>query len=294
MVKRLVKTIKASKWQIRSTASRLAQEHGYQGMQEPLYVAMGYPKAGKYPLICAHYDTVVPMHQRVVPVKRHGIISNPHGVLGGDDRAGVFIAFELIKLGLPAHYAFFDMEECGGVGSNTFAREWSDWLRDSVSCYIGLDRRGHADAATYNCPSVELLNIVERYGYHEAFGSFTDISNLENAVPKAGINLSVGFYNEHTSDESVFVPAVFRTLDCMKSIIRDVQGKEFTYTPPVYYPFPRSSRYNGLQFDDTVSGCRRHNNTADDYFDDGYPNVSDYEFYDDYDDVCIDNWFDRS
>jgi len=98
-----------------------------------------------YPLVCSHYDTV-----RHTPLSgyniKEDIVTSVEGALGGDDRCGVAIALSLMQAGIPANYAFFDEEECGADGSGDFLIE-TPWIAKESSCYIGLDRRGHEDAA---------------------------------------------------------------------------------------------------------------------------------------------------
>lgn len=193
-----------------------------------------------YPLICSHYDTV-----RLTPPKgyniKEGIITSIEGALGGDDRCGVAIALSLMQAGVLANYAFFDEEEYGAVGSRDFLIE-TPWIAKESSCYIGLDRRGHKDAAVYNYRSNKLLDVVGIYGFKEVNGSMTDVSVIEEDLPKATVNLSVGFNHEHTSNETIHIDVVMNTLQAMKEIVDTCTGVYFDdleafgkYTDSDYY-----------------------------------------------------------
>lgn len=178
-----------------------------------------------YPLICSHYDTVRHTPLSGYKIKKD-IITSIEGALGGDDRCGVAIALSLMQAGVLANYAFFDEEECGAVGSKDFLIE-TPWIAKESSCYIGLDRRGHADAAVYNYRSDKLLDIVGVYGFKEASGTMTDVSVIEENLPKATVNLSVGFNHEHTSNETVHIDVVMNTLQAMKEIVDICTGVYF-------------------------------------------------------------------
>lgn len=178
-----------------------------------------------YPLVCSHYDTV-----RHTPLSgyniKEDIITSIEGALGGDDRCGVAIALSLMQAGVLANYAFFDEEERGAGGSGDFLIE-TPWIAKESSCYIGLDRRGHEDAAVYNYRSNKLLNIVGTYGFKEVNGSMTDVSVIEERFPKATVNLSAGFNHEHTSKETIHIDIVMNTLQAMEEIVNICTGVYF-------------------------------------------------------------------
>lgn len=178
-----------------------------------------------YPLICSHYDTVRHTPLSGYKIKKD-IITSIEGALGGDDRCGVAIALSLMQAGVLANYAFFDEEECGAGGSRDFLIE-TPWIAKESSCYIGLDRRGHADAAVYNYRSDKLLDVVGVYGFKEANGTMTDVSVIEEDLPKATVNLSVGFNHEHTSKETIHIDVVMNTLQAMKEIVDTCTGAYF-------------------------------------------------------------------
>ena len=189
------------------------------------FVVVTPKKPDHYPLVCSHYDTV-----RHTPLSgyniKEDIITSIEGALGGDDRCGVAIALSLMQAGILANYAFFDEEERGAGGSGDFLIE-TPWIAKESSCYIGLDRRGHEDAAVYNYRSNKLLDIVGIYGFKEVNGTMTDVSVIEEDFPKATVNLSVGFNHEHTSNETIRIDVVAHTLQAMEEIVEACTGAYF-------------------------------------------------------------------
>ena len=193
------------------------------------------------PLLSSHIDTVN-FNRIVFPkVSKDGIIksrlrwnSNAIGEdeltgspIGGDDRCGVAIMLHLLSRKIPAVYLFCDKEETGCIGSKEFINSSCDYLLSRCSCYIGLDRRGKQDAAVYTYESQSLLNIVKKYGYEKKMGSVTDIAIIQDEYPKAAVNLSVGFYNEHTAMEYIDVSAFEHTALIVPKLLDSVTDMVF-------------------------------------------------------------------
>lgn len=189
------------------------------------FVVVTPKQPNHYPLVCSHYDTVRHTPLRGYNIKED-IITSVEDALGGDDRCGVAIALSLMQAGIPANYAFFDEEEYGAGGSRDFLIE-TPWIAKESSCYIGLDRKGHEDAALYNYRSNKLLDVVGVYGFKEVNGTMTDVSVIEECFPKATVNLSVGFNHEHTSNETIHIDVVMNTLQAMKEIVSICTGVYF-------------------------------------------------------------------
>lgn len=195
-----------------------------------LVTPKGYPK---YPLICSHMDSINDTkYTELIKFNIKGDYisladdSSCH-CLGGDDRCGVYIALELIKARLPYAFGFFYDEETGGAGS----RRASPLINslEGITAFIGLDRRGFDELALYGYDNSELVALFERRGYFKAKGSFTDASNLSSLSDKrlACVNLSVGYYNEHTLKETINITAMNRTLTILKSMVDELSSKPF-------------------------------------------------------------------
>ena len=223
--KLLIKLLTMTEKEVVSRIELTANENGYQIIKYPKFIIVRpIDTIGYAPLICAHYDTVVGGIPSIVT--KNDTISANGTPVGGDDRCGVAIALSLIQDKAVATFAFFDEEERGAGGSKSFLLSES-WIAKASSCYIGLDRRGDSDAAVYSYESESLLNIVGKYGYKKALGSMTDVSVIESQLPKATVNLSVGFYKEHTPMETIVIRDTYATYINMLSIIEDIGERLF-------------------------------------------------------------------
>ena len=133
--------------------------------------------------------------------------------LGADDAAGAYLMLEMIKRNIPGTYIFHLAEEVGGLGSD-FIVEHADekWLNSFNRC-ISFDRKGTDNIITHQfnrcCSDVfadalgDQLAMVSDGSLiyiSDDTGVFTDSANYVDYIPEC-TNLSVGYYNEHTSDE---------------------------------------------------------------------------------------------
>lgn len=183
---------------------------------------------GQHVLLTAHMDTV-----HALPVKRVQtiaetddiIVSSPQGI-GGDDRCGIWVILDvlprLIADGIRPAVLFCEDEEIGGVGSGKFCRtEYIDELAQ-LKYLIELDRKGNNDAVYYDDANTKFHKYIRQVtGYKEAHGSFSDISHLCPACGVSGVNLSVGYYNAHHTDEYVRVAEMAHTADVVVDLIKD-------------------------------------------------------------------------
>lgn len=153
-------------------------------------------RPGSDVLLVAHVDTV---HQRLPSKIYHDSIEqvlwSPDG-LGADDRAGVY-ATSILAERYGCGQLLCDGEERGGIGAHQVPTD----IVKAYKVLIELDRRGSEDAVYYSCGSSSLREWTQSFGWTEAVGSFSDISILGPAADRAAVNLSIGYYDEHTSGE---------------------------------------------------------------------------------------------
>ena len=188
-----------------------------------------------YPLICTHLDTINTHRDYKLTkddialydtgeIKLHP--SSQAVCLGGDDRCGVFLALELMAKGVPYAFGFFLDEEVGGIGSDNYST-----IIDTthITALVGLDRRGYNDVALYGYDNQELTEIFTKQGYKEAMGTFTDASNLAGVCGLACINLSIGYYNEHTPNEQIHFSETENTLNMLHKpeVIEALASKQY-------------------------------------------------------------------
>lgn len=174
-------------------------------------------KNGSKTLFTSHTDTAVRDKPGVVRQTTRlddaGIVSlaepDKGGVLGADDGAGIAMMLALIKGGVQGDFVFFREEEVGGVGSSWAAQHLKSEL-EGYSHAIAFDRRGTTNVITHQgfsrCCSDEFAQaLADAVGLAYApddSGVFTDTANLTHIIPEC-TNLSVGYYNEHTSRETL-------------------------------------------------------------------------------------------
>jgi hypothetical protein len=67
------------------------------------------------------------------------------------------------------------------------------------------------------------------YGFKSSFGSFSDISILCPKWGIGGVNLSIGYYSQHTSSEILKIDEWQNTVDRVEAIILNPPEKQFEY-----------------------------------------------------------------
>lgn len=159
-------------------------------------------------LLVAHADTV---HKQSVELAYYNgyYFSNKDNVgIGADDRAGCNILWKLRNLG---HSLLIpNAEEVGCKGSRFLMRskEWAEEMSKHQFA-MQFDRRHSKDLVTYRVGSTEFIKWLESQmtGYKSSQGSHTDICVLcdqdlhKDFIAPCAVNVSVGYYNEHTSTE---------------------------------------------------------------------------------------------
>ncbi len=177
-------------------------------------------------LLVAHADTVWTikegenLHETPKEIIREGIhIRNANGPLGADDRAGCAILWLLKDLG--HSLLITEGEEVGRKGSNFLLhenRDIFDRINNNHQFIIEFDRRNGKDFKCYKNAGTEEFKkyISEKTGYTEPdTKGFTDIVTLCEKL--CGVNLSIGFYNEHSEDDYINIEEWLHTLNlCRK------------------------------------------------------------------------------
>ena len=146
--------------------------------------------------------------------------TNPAVSIGADDRAGCAMLWAMRKSG--HSLLVTDGEEHGQIGAH-FLRDSCPEVFAELQAHafmVQLDRRGASDYKCYELPvTPEFLAYVEaETGYVRAEGKGrTDIQVLCGDV--CGVNLSVGYYDEHKPEERVCLAEWQHSLDVVRAML---------------------------------------------------------------------------
>jgi len=219
--------VTATDKQLLATLQQELKRFGYKPKKEAEYL---YAK-GKLPvMVVAHVDTV---HTRQcttesICVSADGDIwMSPYGI-GGDDRCGIYIILQLLERGLRPSVLFTDGEEKGGIGAKAFCRTTRSL--PGVNFLVEFDRKGHEDAVFYDCGNDAFQTHIKKFGFKDAIGSYSDISDIMDEFDIAGVNLSSGYNNAHTVGEFIQMSVMLSVIDKAERILKDsVNQKRFDY-----------------------------------------------------------------
>ena len=191
-------------------------------------------------VLAAHADTVWDeiytgtegaIGQKVVEKK--GVYSGkiPYYGLGADDRAGCAILWLLRNSG--HSLLVLDGEEYGEIGANHLAEAYPA-IMDELNNHgyiIQPDRRNATEYKTYHLPITEEFRkfIEDSTGYTDAGkASRTDIVVLCERI--CGVNLSVGYHDEHREYETLVFSEWFNTFRTIKEMIGPEQKRYPLFT----------------------------------------------------------------
>jgi hypothetical protein len=177
--------------------------------------------------LVAHMDTVFYNQPgEVYYDQRKGVLWSPDG-LGADDRAGIFAIIQIIQSGLRPSIILTTDEERGGLGAQKLAKK--ECPIPGLKYMIELDRKGSCDCVFYDCANPQFIQYIEKFGFIERTGSFSDISFLMSAWKICGVNLSIGYQDEHSIAEILNIGALYRTVDIVKRMLQSTDIPKFNY-----------------------------------------------------------------
>ena len=192
--------------------------------------------------LCAHADTVFPKPPKDTEFyydTEKNVIWNSGGA-GADDRAGRFSIIYLLRnySELKPYIFITTGEETFCMGSNKLCAHFPEFPY-KLKYLIQLDRRGHDDAVYYECANADFENYINKFGFKTALGSYTDISVLAPHFKCAAVNLSIGYIDEHSRIERLYVNHMFETIDKVVKILKDEPNSSYYeyIEAPIYNPF---------------------------------------------------------
>ncbi|MEM2080455.1 MAG: hypothetical protein QW104_07215 [Nitrososphaerota archaeon] len=196
------------------------------------------PGNEQLPLLVAHVDTVfsepvnvedilydpkaMVIFRRPVSRRRFYIYSRAHEEgLGADDRLGValisILASEFPDVGI----LLTDLEESGGYGAIDAARVLGDELA-RYPYFLQLDRCGAKHFAHYDTLTPQFKTFLSKHlpHWHLERGSFTDIAHLCPVIGRCGVNIAIGYYNQHTELEYIEVRHAVMALRAVRILLQ--------------------------------------------------------------------------
>lgn len=219
------------------------------------------PGNKQLPLLVAHIDTVFPPPSIVYHDRAENVYWSPGG-LGADDRAGVYALLELknrfVNGNGPA-LLFCDKEETGGMGAYDAAYTLADELVE-YPFMIELDRQGKQDCIFYNGEGKKFRRYIRSFGFSDAHGTFSDVSVLGGDLGVSSVNLSCGYYGQHTKTEYLKMSQLEKTIGRVMCILADCAITRHVFRLPSIEYLPKaygrySRKWNALEEYDEKHGA---------------------------------------
>lgn len=141
------------------------------------------------------------------------------GYPGFDDKAGLYAIIKIVQSGLKPHIYLCENEETSLNGAKSIAEQAP--LRNYLKYFIELDRRGRNECVFYDCENPNFSKYITSFGFAHSSGTYSDISYICPSWGLAGVNLSVGYQNEHTPFETLHVSSLESTIEKVKNLLLD-------------------------------------------------------------------------
>ena len=175
--------------------------------------------------LVAHMDTVFKkLPEDIYYDKKKNVMWSPNG-LGADDRAGVYAIVNIVKDGYRPTIILTTDEECGGLGASALANEIKT-APIELKYVIELDRQGVNDRVFYYCENGDFQKYVESFGFKTEYGTYTDICEICPTWGVAGVNLSIGYKNEHSCSEILHIGNMFETIKKVKKMLDAAEASQ--------------------------------------------------------------------
>ena len=185
---------------------------------------------GNRPEVCftAHHDTVHKTSGRQkLAVTKDGIVSlkrkDKGECLGADCTTGIWLICNMINAKVPGVYVIHAEEEGGCIGSKSLVDTNPHWL-DHVNYVISFDRYGKKSIITHQMSrrtasdkfAKLLASVLDMPLVADPNGSYTD-SNVYRSEVSECTNISVGYYSQHSTEETQDLVYAYKLLECLIS-----------------------------------------------------------------------------
>lgn len=267
------------------------------------------------PILSAHMDTVRKEKDFCIGAflnesEDDKILSG--GILGGDDKCGVYIILKVLEIGRKVNFIFSRDEEIGCLGIKALVKpnsvenkEVTEKIKNSLWCLV-LDRRGNSDiiCEQNDYGTIEFEKALEKisnegnFGYKGARGLCSDANYICDYISTA--NLSVGYYNPHSDKEYILKSDLQKALDYTLAIIDGLKEQFVAPEPKPYnyyyngyrygYGYDYYGYYNGYNYGKSKSQGKKTKDKDDDDYSYEYPGYDDeFDGYD-YSGWSWDDW----
>lgn len=207
-------------------------------------------------MLCAHMDTVHKKPVSTIWMSDSDCVWSPQGI-GGDDRCGIYTILMNITSKYKPYILFTENEEIGCIGAGYFVDDIESGRINkddiNINFIIEIDRKGANDSVFYDCDNYEFEEYINEFGFKTAFGTCSDISYVAPALGVAAVNLSCGYYNQHTLDEFIVLDELYDTINKVRNIVKNVAEEgtaKFEYIEAIH-------KYRNKAYDDFYSYYRR-------------------------------------
>lgn len=173
--------------------------------------------------LCAHMDTVFEHPPTEIFWDRTKQVVLGNYGLGADDRAGIYAIVKILEAGYRPTIILTADEELGNLGAQVMV-QLIQKPPIELKYIIQLDRRDFNDCVFYDCWNEEFMNYIINFNYNFAYGTFSDISTICPAWGIAGVNLSVGYKDEHSFCERLYTAPLMNTIERVKKMLDDVDN----------------------------------------------------------------------
>lgn len=185
------------------------------------------------PLLCAHMDQVQKSAPTIEAIENIGGRISADGFgLGADDKNGIWVILQILrdclsrKLPIPSFIFSVDEERISGKATKCFEKHFlNKENKPKVPFAIVLDRRNSGDiigrSNGYCTREFEdrVTTIGKPFGYKPTMGAYSDADGLSRFVN--AVNLSVGYYNPHSTTEYTVWSELLNALEFTKELVLD-------------------------------------------------------------------------
>lgn len=170
-------------------------------------------------MFTSHLDTAdrqqkdVTVYSTILANGDEMLVTDNTSILGADDKSGVAVMLFMMSHNISGVYYFFIGEERGGIGSHQVAGVFDtvEHLKGIKRC-VSFDRRNYHSIITHQlgrqCCSEKfaqsLADELNKSGLSislDSTGVYTDSASFIDEIPEC-TNISVGYFSEHTVNES--------------------------------------------------------------------------------------------